>query len=451
MRKNFLLILICIFCTIYMSSCNILSTDVDDLIKPPQPTGEKAEIQKVIEDSVKESFTLKYPFRGEYRSAIIMKDIDNNGIDEAIALFKINNDKDNYTHIMFIGYIDNSWTCIGNYTNSAQDIDTVLFSDINNDNKEEIIIGWKTYATGMNGLSAYVLENGNIREMNMDEKYSEIMLADIDNDLTDEIILLSLSTTDNPSAVSMLKYSSEYSKPMLKSTVSINHDITRFINISFGNINKDTKGIVIDGYKNSSIVTDMLYWDKDTSSLVNTLMSPTDIRDNPTIRVEEILACDINGDKIIEVPFVLTMLGMAENESSKICKETYWRQYDSEIKNFVTVRDMVINYTYRFFVDMPKNWSGNVTARSYFDDTIMSFYEWKISDNTSSGYIGKEILRFKVMPSKDYSKDIDGKEYNIIYEDSENIYLYKINKDSDYAITENDVSKCFGMLANYQN
>ena len=42
-----------------MSSCNILSTDVDDLIKPPQPTGEKAEIQKVIEDSVKESFTLK--------------------------------------------------------------------------------------------------------------------------------------------------------------------------------------------------------------------------------------------------------------------------------------------------------------------------------------------------------------------------------------------------------
>lgn len=448
--KRFMLMLLCVLHIISLSSCGFLNTDVDDLIKPPQPTGEKAEIQKVIQDFVKEDFTLKYPFRGEYRSAIIMKDIDNNGIDEAIALFKVNSDKDNYTHIMFIGYINNTWKCIGDYKNSAQDIDTVLFGDINNDGNKEIVIGWNTYTAGLNSVSSYIMEKGKVREMNMDEKYSEIMLVDIDDDTTDEIILLSLSTTDNPSAVSMLKYSAEYNKPMLKSTVSINHDITSFIDISFGKINKDKNGIVIDGYKNPSIVTDMIYWDAEMSSLVNTLMSPTDIRDNPTIRNEYLLACDINDDGIIEVPFVLTMLGIADVSNSKICNETYWRQYDTKTNGFVTVRDMVINYTYKFFIDMPSYWNGNVTARSSDNDSVMVFYEWVSSEN-SSGYLGDEVIRFEIKNLEDFDEKIINDGYNIIFKDNKYVYICKVNKKSNYAIADVDIVKYFGMLKDYQD
>lgn len=56
-------------------------------MRPPRPTGDKAEIQNIIEEKAGSGFTFVYPQSGDYRSAVTMQDLDNDGSDEVIALF----------------------------------------------------------------------------------------------------------------------------------------------------------------------------------------------------------------------------------------------------------------------------------------------------------------------------------------------------------------------------
>ena len=61
-----------------------MDLDTQNLMSPPKATGDKADIQRVIEESAG-SYTFKYPQKGDYRSAVIMHDINGDGTDEAVA------------------------------------------------------------------------------------------------------------------------------------------------------------------------------------------------------------------------------------------------------------------------------------------------------------------------------------------------------------------------------
>ena len=79
------LLALCLFC----SGCSVMDLDTQNLMSPPKATGDKADIQRVIEESAG-SYTFKYPQKGDYRSAVIMHDINGDGTDEAVAFYKSN-------------------------------------------------------------------------------------------------------------------------------------------------------------------------------------------------------------------------------------------------------------------------------------------------------------------------------------------------------------------------
>ena len=87
--------------TAFMPGCSFVGMSDNDLLKPPKATGEKAEIQKLIESNAGVNYSLVYPQSGDYRSAIIMQDIDGDSADEAIAFCKTGKNSLNI-NIMFI-------------------------------------------------------------------------------------------------------------------------------------------------------------------------------------------------------------------------------------------------------------------------------------------------------------------------------------------------------------
>ena len=64
--------------------CNVTDLGSDSLLRPPKTMGDEAEIEQLIADTAKHGYTLKYPKSGSYRSAIIMSDLDGDGVDEAV-------------------------------------------------------------------------------------------------------------------------------------------------------------------------------------------------------------------------------------------------------------------------------------------------------------------------------------------------------------------------------
>ena len=69
-------------CMLPFSGCGVLfSDDTEALMRPPRPTGDKAGIHELIEKAAGEGYTFKYPSSGDNRSAIIMQDLTNDGVE----------------------------------------------------------------------------------------------------------------------------------------------------------------------------------------------------------------------------------------------------------------------------------------------------------------------------------------------------------------------------------
>lgn len=58
-----------------LSGCSFVGLDAQTLMRPPKPTGEKADIHALLESKTDGKMTLKYPRTGDYRSAIITHDV----------------------------------------------------------------------------------------------------------------------------------------------------------------------------------------------------------------------------------------------------------------------------------------------------------------------------------------------------------------------------------------
>ena len=74
--------------SLLFSGCSLSALDAQSLMRPPRPTGERAQIHDELEKSAGANPTLKYPSRGEYRSAIIMHSLVSAGQEDAIAFYQ---------------------------------------------------------------------------------------------------------------------------------------------------------------------------------------------------------------------------------------------------------------------------------------------------------------------------------------------------------------------------
>ena len=224
--------------TLLLSGCSDAAFGTDSMLRPPRATGDKADIQDIITKEAGGTYTLKYPQKGDYRSAIIMRN-ENTSTEYALALYST--EKDTKLNASVIMYHDNIWECAGTFTNTGAGIDRVLFKDINGDKTEEIIIGWTAYNSAKKTLTAYSMTTEGVFEMKVDETYDELVVADVVNNKTDDLLLLSLSTQETPSTATLLQYSEEKKRPIGKYSLERDPTVTSFSNILVGKVAINTK------------------------------------------------------------------------------------------------------------------------------------------------------------------------------------------------------------------
>ncbi|MDD6489774.1 MAG: hypothetical protein PUG48_08165 [Clostridia bacterium] len=384
--KSIVFSVVLAFCMFFCSGCSDLSFSDNSIIRPPRATGDKAEIQDIISKNAGGKYTLKYPQNGDYRSAIIMHNSQQTD-ESAVALYSIDNDPN--IQVCIISLVDNEWKCIGNFTSSASGVDRVMFEDISGDGKDDLIIGWNAY-NSQKTLSAYSFENDAIREMAIDDTYSEIIVADITNDGTDDIMLLSLSGTDTPSMAKLLQYSEQEKHPIGKFSLELDPEITSFTNVFVGNIESGKTGIIADGEKSGGLLsTQIIYFDEKANELRNPLVTiKNGTVTNATTRKDIIISRDIDGDGTIEVPVTSQMSASSNDKTETLCSVTYWKQLKTADNSLNTKMTTVINYTDGYYFIMPDRWIGNVTAKTDPENRNMTFYMW----NSKTGSVGDKLL-----------------------------------------------------------
>ena len=145
--------------TALLCGCNIADLSFEESLRPPRTMGDEAEIEKLISKTAGSNYTLKYPKSGSYRSAIIMNDLNGDGVDEAIAFFK-GKDETAGVHMLLMYDQDGEWKTSGDYVTETTDVDCVDFADIDENDGLEIIVGYTTYTPNVNFLACYTYSNG---------------------------------------------------------------------------------------------------------------------------------------------------------------------------------------------------------------------------------------------------------------------------------------------------
>ena len=189
---------------VLFSSCDKIQPDVESLLSPPKLTQEQREIyDALVETAVSSSIKLKYPKAGEYRSAFVMYDIDDDGEEEAIAFYDPQQE-DPSVRIKILDKQNDEWVSVYDKANGSGgvDVDRVMFENVSSVDRKDMIIGWNLINRAEKGVGIYSYEGEKLVSVYPDETtsddmdtYSEMVVEDLNGDLRKELILLKNSTS----------------------------------------------------------------------------------------------------------------------------------------------------------------------------------------------------------------------------------------------------------------
>ena len=471
-------VLLAVLCT----GCSFSGLSDNDLLQPPKATGEKAEIQGLLEVTTNGDYTLKYPQSGDYRSAIIMQDLNSDGDDEAVAFYR--NKKDSSAiNIMFMDKVAGKWASVGTFSNANSDVDRIYFGDIDSDGINEAIVGWSSYLTGGSQVTMYKYKEGSVSEVivNDDTNYADMVFMDITNDGVSDLIILTTATeNDTGKSTSLARlYSSCANKKFSRvSEINTNPNVVSYSQIMQGTVSDGVNGLFVDGNTSSlgELITEVIYYSSQNKSLV----SPLDVTQNDgtvtnvTQRVTSSVCKDIDEDGIIEVPSQFTPI--LTDDKLTPCPITKWYKIDADRGEMKQTIQTIASYFDGFYFILPDNWKNHVVAVNDNTSRTTTFYCIKEvvkednsetpteaatvpeldsdkADNTVTAVETEKqpVLTIKVFSEKDWKNDgaarlSDG--YSVLEESNSLVYTCKLgaSENGQYNLSSQQVSKYFKLI-----
>ena len=435
--------------SLLFSGCSLSGMDTQTLMRPPRPTGERALIHDELEKSAGGSPVLKYPSRGQYRSAIVMHDLVSIGQEDAIAFYQRKGESAGI-NVVFIHKEDGIWTAIGDFNNPASTVDKVSFGDVNGDGRDEAVIGWGSNVNNSTMLCVYYYSGGAMHELKLEQSYTETVVMDFDDDQCDEIFTASVTVGGQPAVARLLRIKDN--QPEIVGSANLDTAVTSYASTTAGLISDSggLKGVVLDGRRSAdTLVTELLYWDKETSTLQSPFYDSNAQGANYTLRKTRAVSQTVGGGKIIEIPLVTPMPGYtADTAPDETNYLTNWHRFDEKEGTLVRSASMVMDYTDGYSFLVPDMWRGKVSTRMDAASRSLTFYEWVVADkNSGSGAMGAALLRLQVFTKDKWDRQEGTEGYYQLLDNNNLVFAASIpTPDNALSLNINDIKNGFKLI-----
>lgn len=429
------ILLMSLYLCFSLTGCGMFSVDIERLMSPPELSGDMYPISRALSASIKEDYQLKYPSSGERRSAIILEDIDDDGVFEAFAFYSTQDDEMTNMHINAIRKDKNGYVSVAEQSVVAGGVERVDFCDLDADGKKEILVGWEVYGSSEKQLCVYSLTNKALNQR-LSEKYTGFTCCDLTLSGENELFIHLLNTSDMLNSAAVYKFSDgglqKIGGCVLDSAVkTVSVPVT-------SKLSGGQTAIYIDEIKGAGAVTEVLFFSD--GELKNPLLETENTIENiRTLRSASIASRDIDGDGVIEIP-VATKLANATS-SEELLYYTNWCAFDGT--NLVTKRITVLNTIDGYCIEVPKNLEGHLAVLKDTDSHRRVFYYY----DAGTEIVGERLATISVVPAKIW----DGKNYNradmfeLARKDS-NVYVGSVNIASEFRISENKLKEIFKLV-----
>lgn len=417
--------LLLIFClAASLAACDeFTGLDAQAMMSPPKTTADRQAIYELMRGE-ETDVTLVYPKSGEYRSAIISRDLNADGTTEVVGFCM--NGESGGVRLQFMTQDESgAWRLLAQFSAAANQVDRVFFGDLTGDGREEIVVGWGDPQTATASVSVYRMTEDAVQEFSMSTvTYSEMLLTDFDGDDVQELFIMDIaragSGEENAVTVplgSLYRFDGE--QPYVSQTVPLDSAVTRYSAAVFAQVNSWRKTVVLDGVKaDGRMITQVIGYDAMTERLSSPLSNAGAENPNPTDRdtAVAVTARDINGDGVVEIPTALLTAGSGDGASDSTGYTMTWNTYSLSDNTFTPVCDGIINASENYIVVLPDGAGSIACSNDSVTRTATFFrYKWMGSDGTPFGR--EDLFAVKVYSEEAWD------EYKAEGSEAEDIYL----------------------------
>ena len=427
-----------ILCVCVLSGGCSLGLDDSSLLHPPKNTGREAKLESLIEQTAQESYKLKYPLSGLYRSAIITEDLNGDKKEEAIAFYRTEDDEKS-TNLLVMYDKGGSWKVSGSFKLGYPDVDCVQFADYDYDGVKEIFTGFSSQGTGSNTLNIfnYDPENGKSSKEDFSRSYSAFTTGDYDKDGGSELLTFDLNSDQTDAQAVLTDY--DNNELYILSKCDMDQNVIKFENINSGLLNKDTMGVTVDGIIENGYSSQVIYYNPDKMKLLNFPVTAGK-KSISTVRNEKINCTDIDDDGFIEIPTVKSVSIKSVPESETLAPIINWSGINTHKNKLETKLKCVSDKDYGYYFILPESFSDTTVTTLSSDKRVMKIYK-KDSDSADG-----LIVSFKVFDVGTSTDDMAG--YSTIESYNQYIYAYKIEDDPPISVSGDTLKENFSLNDN---
>lgn len=433
-KKLIALLLSALFAFI-LSGCDTLQPNVDDLLVTPKLEGDMSPVQQALEEAAGEDITLKYPVSGDYRSAFVLRDLNNDGDEEAIAFYSVTTDSTVSMHINVIALSGEGWQSKGDLSLVGNGVESVSFSDLDGDGGLEIIVGWMVYGTVEKQVGIYTYDGKTLVQRAI-EPYTNFLCADITGDAVNDLSVVYLNSSEKTATAKIFSLSSigitEVGQAPLDGGVS-SYSAPVLSTLSNGR-----PAIYIDAVKGNGMLTEII-WYKDGT--LHSIYDPSAPETSLTYRNGTVISRDYNGDGVIDIPVSELLISTAEMVDADKGYYTNWSEFDGE--RFKILASTFMNYSDGYSLTIPDKWKKNLLLIRKTEARMRFFYSY----DPETKFAGDELFRIIAASVPDYETGAYSTGQYILLDRTDTlVYLAKVMPDNSVGITEKDVREMFSII-----
>ncbi len=394
LKKLFLCVMVLLM-ALTLCGCDFFASDTSELLSPPALSDDFKKISLAIEQSNETDYVMEYPQSGEYRSAIVQKDINGDGQNEALAFYST---KDGETEVMNINVIckkDKEWKSVTVQSIVAGGVHRVEFCDLDQDGINEILVGWQIYAASEMQLAVYTFKNNSLNQR-MLSRYNHFAVCDLDENNTDDIFIIDTDTKKQQNTASLYGFSKDgviqIGKCALDSKVqSFGHPVV-------SELSSGKRAVYIDSVKGIGAITEVIIFEK--GALKNPLYDEELLETNKTLRAVNLSTRDFNNDGVLEIPVQLGVPSVAENKAAEKLYLTSWCSFNGEL--LTSQVTSMVNLIDGYYYNLPVKWIGNIAVLKDTDNCIREIYSY----NAETMTVGSSLLYVRAVSLRDWEKGI---------------------------------------------
>ena len=421
MKRTVIVFLLTVSVLLVFSSCSSgsLILPADSLLSPPLYYEEYEDLVDSFNESVEGDTTLCSAQKGNYRSAIVVEDIDSDGYNEAVIFYKKSSDT-SVARMHYFDLVGERWISFGDFNGYGAAVEKIEIIDLDLDGKSEIIVVWNTLGSSSgNILSVYRFDS-------VTKRYKEISnescfvseVIDIDGNGKKDIFLIGQNNIQNgvQKVAKAMRISGD--SFVLFGETKLDPNISSYSSVKAEKASKESPmRIYVDAVKGErQMITEVVYWDSENSLLCAPLLDSETMTNSYTLRYDPIGCTDINNDGVIDIPVQMTVFGKTDSSLTAETEKVYLTEWKSlTASGLETVAYSLVNYLDGYMINLEESEINSLGIRNY-----RSQNSWILYSADSNGTPVSELYSVFKIPLQNRNND-SYKTYIPVLENEDNV------------------------------